>query len=86
MATMNISLPDQMKAWVEAQTDGGRYSNSSDYVRDLIRREQIKADKIANMQRLIDEAYASGISDQTPREIFEDIRAEYLAETTRKAG
>ena len=86
MATMNISLPDQMKAWVEAQTEGGRYSNSSDYVRDLIRREQIKADKIANMQRLIDEAYASGISDQTPREIFEDIRAEYLAETTRKAG
>ncbi|MFN3838036.1 MAG: type II toxin-antitoxin system ParD family antitoxin [Brevundimonas sp.] len=86
MATMNISLPDQMKAWVEAQTDGGRYSNSSDYVRDLIRREQIKAEKIANMQRLIDEAYASGISDQTPREIFEDIRAEYLAETTRKAG
>ena len=86
MATMNISLPDQMKAWVEAQTDGGRYSNSSDYVRDLIRREQIKADKIANKQRLIDEAYASGISDQTPREIFEDIRAEYLAETTRKAG
>lgn len=70
MATMNISLPDQMKAWVEAQTEGGRYSNSSDYVRDLIRREQIKADKIANMQRLIDEAYASGISDQTPREIF----------------
>ena len=86
MATMNISLPDQMKAWVEAQTDGGRYSNSSDYVRDLIRREQIKAEKIANMQRLIDEAYASGISDQTPREIFEDIRAEYLAETMRKAG
>lgn len=86
MATMNISLPDQMKAWVEAQTEGGRYSNSSDYVRDLIRREQIKADKIANMQRLIDEAYASGISDQTPREIFEDIRAEYLAETMRKAG
>ena len=86
MATMNISLPDQMKAWVEAQTEGGRYSNSSDYVRDLIRREQIKADKIANMQRLIDEAYASGISDQTPREIFEDRRAEYLAETMRKAG
>jgi len=31
------------------------------------------------MQRLIDEAYASGISDQTPREIFEEVRAEYLA-------
>ncbi|RZI55171.1 MAG: type II toxin-antitoxin system ParD family antitoxin [Zymomonas sp.] len=86
MATMNISLPDPMKAWVEEQAKSGRYANTSDVVRDLIRREQVKAEKIANMQRLIDEAYASGISDQTPREIFEEVRAEYLAETTRKAG
>jgi len=75
MATMNISLPDAMKAWVEQQTEGGRYSNSSDYVRDLIRREQIKADKIANMQRLIDEGRASGISDRTMKDIREEARA-----------
>ena len=37
---MNVSLPDPMKAWVEAQTQDGRYSNASDYVRDLIRRDQ----------------------------------------------
>jgi antitoxin ParD1/3/4 len=30
MATMNISLPDQMKAWVEAQSADGRYANSCD--------------------------------------------------------
>ena len=76
MATMNISLPDQMKAWVEAQSADGRYSNSSDYVRDLIRREQIKAEKIANMQRLVDEGLASGISSQTPRQIIDEVRAE----------
>ncbi len=58
MATMNISLPDQMKAWVEAQSADGRDANSSDYVRDLIRREQIKAEKIAHWQRLVDEARA----------------------------
>lgn len=77
MATMNISLPDQMKQWVEAQSADGRYSNSSDYVRDLIRREQIKAEKIANMQRLVDEAYASGFSEKSPRQIFEEVKAEY---------
>lgn len=37
MATMNISLPDEMKAFVEAQVQTGRYANASDYVRDLIR-------------------------------------------------
>lgn len=78
---MNISLPDQMKAWVEAQTADGRYSNTSDYVRDLIRREQIKADKIAHMQRLIDEAYASGVSNLTVDEIFAEARAEAVART-----
>jgi antitoxin ParD1/3/4 len=75
MATMNISLPDQMKAWVEAQTADGRYSNTSDYIRDLIRREQIKADKITHMQRLIDEGRASGISDRTHRQVIEDARS-----------
>lgn len=78
MATMNISLPDQMKAWVEAQSEGGRYANSSDYVRDLIRADQVRAEKIAHMQRLIDEAYASGFSDQTPEEIFAEARREAL--------
>jgi len=36
MATMNVSLPEAMKAWVESLARSGRYSNSSDYVRDLI--------------------------------------------------
>lgn len=76
MATMNISLPDQMKAWVEAQSADGRYANSSDYVRDLIRREQIKAEKIAHWNVLIEEAYASGVSDQSFDEIIAEARAE----------
>ena len=82
MATMNISLPDPMKAWVEDQAKDGRYSNSSDYVRDLIRRDQIKAEKIANMQRLVDEAYASGTSDRS----FDEIIASARAEAEARAG
>lgn len=74
MATMNISLPDPMKLWVEAQAETGRYSNASDYVRDLIRRDQESKDKIAHMQRLVDEARGSGISGETMR----DIRARAL--------
>lgn len=78
MATMNISLPDQMKSWVEAQSEDGRYSNASDYVRDLIRRDQVRREKIAAMQLLVDEARAGGISDETQ----ESIRARVL----RKVG
>jgi antitoxin ParD1/3/4 len=46
MATMNISLPDQMKNWVEECVQNGRYSNSSDYVRDLIRRDHMKVEQL----------------------------------------
>lgn len=86
MATMNISLPDQMKAWVEEQTRDGRYANSSDVVRDLIRREQVRAEKIANMQRLVDEAYASGFSDRSLDEIFAEARKEALARARTRAA
>ncbi|MEM6649626.1 MAG: type II toxin-antitoxin system ParD family antitoxin [Pseudomonadota bacterium] len=74
MATMNVSLPAPMKAWVEDQTKTGRYSNASDYVRDLIRRDQRRADAIAELQHMVDEAIASGKSDRTREEIMADAR------------
>ncbi len=46
MATMNISLPEQMKAWVEECVQSGRYANSSDYVRDLIRQDHLKLEQL----------------------------------------
>jgi antitoxin ParD1/3/4 len=72
MATMNISLPDQMKAWVEAQTQDGKYANSSDLIRDLIRREQVKQEKIAALNVKIEEAYASGFSGKSIDEVMKD--------------
>ena len=79
MATMNVSLPDQMKEWVEAQSADGRYANASDYIRDLIRRDQDRREKIANMQRLVDEARASGISDRSVTDIWEQAALEVQA-------
>lgn len=76
MATMNISLPDQMKVWVEEQAGGGRYANTSDYVRDLIRRDQERAAKIAAMQKHVDEGFASGISDLTMEDILKRVLAD----------
>lgn len=78
MATMNVSLPDAMKEWVEGQAATGRYSNASDYVRDLIRRDQERAEKIAALQRLIDEAEESGASANSMSDVLTLAR--------RKAG
>lgn len=74
MATMNVSLPDPMKDWVEAQARSGRYSNASDYVRDLIRRDQERANALAELQRLVTEGLESGVSDQTPADVLAAAR------------
>ncbi len=81
MATMNISLPEPMKHWAERQSQTGRYSNVSDYMRDLIRRDQEMKEKIAYMQTLVNDARDSGISTDT----MDDIRARALQQTELNA-
>jgi len=40
MSTMNISLPDTLKAFVDEQVSQRGYGTSSEYVRELIRKDQ----------------------------------------------
>jgi len=70
MSTMNISLPDPMKTWVEDQARSGRYANSSDYVRDLIRRDRARVEAIAELQSAIDAGLASGPAAPLDRDAF----------------
>jgi antitoxin ParD1/3/4 len=72
MATMNVSLPDLMKDWVEERVKGGQYANASDYVRDLIRRDQEKREAL--VQALI-EAEEGGVSPRNVLQIIEDTKA-----------
>jgi len=75
MATMNVSLPEPMKDWVEAQAKTGRYSNASDYVRDLIRRDQARNDKIAAMQSFVNAGLRSGVGTRSKDELFAEAEA-----------
>ncbi|MDP9896329.1 putative addiction module CopG family antidote [Variovorax boronicumulans] len=72
MATMNISLPDEMKAFVDAQVADCRYGNASEYMRDLIRqdlaREQFRAAIFAGLE--------SGPAVDWPPAHFDELRAE----------
>lgn len=72
MATMNISLPDKMKQWVEHQVSTGRYSNASDYVRALIRDDVDRNAKLQTLRHAIEEGIDSGISDRTARDVWNE--------------
>ena len=45
MTSMNVSLPEAMKHFVEEQVEKGAYSTPSEYVRALIREAQVKAER-----------------------------------------
>ena len=40
MTTMNISIPEELKDFVESQVATGQYADVSDYMRDVIRKRQ----------------------------------------------
>jgi antitoxin ParD1/3/4 len=72
MATMNVSLPDPMREWVEEQVRSGDYANVSDYVRDLIRHDRERQEVL--VQALI-EGEKSGTSSRSVKEILADTKA-----------
>lgn len=74
MAQMNVSVPDGLKAWAESRVAEGRYASTSDYVRDLLRRDQEESEKLRRLQAAIDEGRSSGISTRTVDEILASAR------------
>ncbi len=73
MATMTISLPDPMKDWIEAQIKEGEYASTSDYVRDLVRRDRERRAhpelSLDDLRRIVDDSRASGISKNSVSDI-----------------
>ncbi|WP_026354032.1 type II toxin-antitoxin system ParD family antitoxin [Woodsholea maritima] len=68
MIRKTITMPEPMDSWVKAQVESGRYGNDSEYLRDLIRKDQERS----QLQAMIDEsqrAYDNGqITALTTRE------------------
>jgi len=70
MSTMNVSLPEALKAFVDEQVDQGGYSTSSEYVRTLIRKDQERL----RLRGLLLEGAASAPSAPVTPAYFEGLR------------
>ncbi|MCC6391600.1 MAG: type II toxin-antitoxin system ParD family antitoxin [Bryobacterales bacterium] len=77
MQTMNISLPDQLKEFVDEQVGSGRYSSVSEYVRDLIRNDERRKTE-EKLESLLMEGIQSGEPTEMTREDWSEIRREAL--------
>lgn len=85
MATMNVSLPAEMMAFVEAEVSTGDYASASEVVRDalrLLRRERAaEQERIAILRREIqlglDDVEAGRLSRISVAEIAEQVAARH---------
>lgn len=55
-----ITLTEQQDNWVKAQINAGHYTNDSEYIRDLIRREQERSAEIEAVRSALIDGEASG--------------------------
>ena len=81
MAQMNVSIPDQLKGWAESRVAEGRYSSTSDYIRDLVRRDQEREERLRALRAAIDEGRSSGVSERDPFDYLAELRAELRGRT-----
>lgn len=82
MPTMNISLPENLKEFVELQVQSGDYSSASEFMRELVRREQKERQREQLEQRLL-EGLNSGEGVESTPEMWRDLHQE-VRELARK--
>ncbi|CAN7664391.1 type II toxin-antitoxin system ParD family antitoxin [Phenylobacterium sp. LjRoot225] len=78
MSTMNISLPESLKAFVDEQVSGRGYGTSSEYVRELIRHDQDRQ----RLRGLLLEGASSPAAGPADSGYFEGLRERARSRTT----
>ncbi len=75
MATIRktITLTDQQGAWIKSRIEDGHFTNDSEYMRDLIRRDQERNAEIQAIRAELIKGEQSGISNRTPDEIMQTV-------------
>lgn len=79
MSTMNISLPETLKRFVDRQVTDRGFGTSSEYVRELIRKDQDRQ----NLRRLLLEGASSEPTEPVSASYFEELRARVWTRATK---
>ncbi|MBB6219625.1 type II toxin-antitoxin system ParD family antitoxin [Rhizobium redzepovicii] len=79
MSTMNISLPDNLKHFVDQQVAGRGYGTSSEYVRELIRRDRDRQ----HLRGLLLEGASSEATEAVDASYFDSLRDRALGQSAK---
>jgi len=75
-----ITLTDKQDQWIKAQIAAGEYTNDSEYIRDLVRRDQEENAKFMALKQAIQEGLNSGVSDKSVTDIMEEVESRLKAD------
>lgn len=73
-STMNIALPDALRAYVAQRVESGEYGNTSEYVRELIRKDQ-REQRVLRLRALVEDSLASGQATADTRGDWDELHA-----------
>jgi len=75
MATIRktVTFTQQQDNWIKSQISAGEYTNDSEYLRDLVRRDQAKKGKINALKSAIQTGLESGISEKSVLDIMKEV-------------
>ncbi len=74
-----ITVTAKQDKWIKSQISSGDYTNESEYIRDLLRREQEQKEHFLRTKAAIQEGLDSGISDKNLLDIWEEAEQRYNA-------
>ena len=57
--TMSFALPEAMREYIQARVSAGHYGNTTEYIRDLVRRDQ-EMQARQRLRELVEQGLASG--------------------------
>ena len=75
-----ITLTDKQNHWIKAQIAAGEYTNDSEYIRDLVRRDQEENAKFQALKQAIQEGLNSGVSNKSVIDIMEEVEVRLRAD------
>ena len=85
MATLNISLPKPFREWIEGQIKRGRYGNASEYMRELIRRDQERQAQ-ERLEELLLQGVKSGPASPLTKQDWAELRAHVAERLEQRRG
>jgi antitoxin ParD1/3/4 len=73
-STMNIALPEALRAYVASRVESGQYGNTSEYIRELIRKDQ-REQRNQRLRALVEDGLASGPATPDTRADLDELEA-----------